>query len=202
MLDEIEKIINKHSGEQRGELIGFYKNIVSDTIESDSVLDKKKIILVLDLLKYIPSSEKQLFVSKVVNIKTFQVRTYILNTFDDDFQLEKEHFSKVSKWMLSVIEEVKNTFYNKKSDPLNIDLVTQFHEKFSEEIRLIFCSNERFNTAGNQLLIDVLKYFDSFEEAGNFKNELVGRIRRNFNPGKVFSNEKLNEIVENISETT
>lgn len=202
MLDEIEKIINKHKGEQRGELIGFYKNIVNETIEDDSMLDKKKIFLVLNVSKYLPENEKQLLISKIVNIKTFQIRTYILNAFDDNFQLEKAHFARVSKWMLCVIEEIKKTFYDyQKSVTLNAELAIRFHEKLCEELRLIFCSSEKFNTSGNQLLIDVLVYFDSFKEAGEFKNELIERIRRNFNPGKVFSKEKIDEIIKNIDKS-
>lgn len=200
-LKEIEKIINKHSGDQRAEIIGFYRKTINDAVENQSHIGSKLVHLVCDVSRYLPSSEKQLIWSKTINTKALQVRTFILNTFKSDFSIEKSHFSSFSEWMVVVIQDINNTFYEangKYPVPINKELVENFHKKLCEELRLIFCSNEKLNSAGNQLLIDLKKYFESFEGFEDEKSFLAERVRKNFNIGKAFTREKIDEIFDQI----
>ncbi|ELA41877.1 uncharacterized protein VICG_01061 [Vittaforma corneae ATCC 50505] len=202
-LKEIEKIINKHSGEQRAEIINYYKKMVDDAVESQSRIDSKLVRLVVDASRYLPSSERQLILDKTVNTKAFQIRTFILNTLKSDFSTEKSHFSSFSEWMVVAIQEISNTFYeanDKLPAPIDKELVENFHKKFCGELRLIFCSNEKFGSAGNQLLIDLKKYFESFEGFEDEKTFLTDRVRKNFNIGKAFTKEKINEIFGQIEQ--
>lgn len=203
-LKEIEKIINKCSGEQRAELVMFYKKSVENKLENATHINGQLIRLVCDVSRYLPSTEKQGILNKLMNIKTLQIRTYILNEFKDDFTTEKQHFASFSKWMIVLIDDISRAFYqenpdnNKRRVALDQKLAEDFHKKVLEEFKLVFCSNEKFNSAGNQLLIDLTRYFDIFEGFEDEKSYLMERVRKNFNTGKALTKEKIKETVLEI----
>lgn len=85
-----------------------------------------------------------------------------------------------------------------RNDKFLDSLIQNFHKKLCDEFKLIFCSNEKFNSAGNQLVLDIKKYFDSFEGFEQEKKSLMEKIVKNFNSNKILSNDKLDEIYNKI----
>lgn len=106
----ISEIIGKFEAEQRAELVDFYSSTVNEKLDDGKPLEIKKILLFLDLCKYLPSEERDAIVKKAVNIKVSQISGFVLENLKDDFTKEKTHFSTVSKWMTVVIKEIYNTF--------------------------------------------------------------------------------------------
>lgn len=193
-LEEIEKAINKFSGAQRAELIEYYRSLADEYITEDAKIDAKRIQLVCDISKYISPEEKNLLFKKVVDLKAAEVQTYVLNNFKTDFYIEKMHFSAFSGWVVALVKETKKTFYSRDGVHFNDELTEEFHKKVCKVLKLIFCSGDKFKSAGNQLILDLMKYFKSFPGFDEEKIHLLSRIRKNFEPGKILPKEKIEEL--------
>lgn len=202
-IKEIEKIINKHNGDQRIELINTYRKEVDNAIESAKAIRSQHIRLICSIMKFLSPSEKQQLISKVVNTKAYQVRTYILNNNNSDFSQEKEHFSSFSGWATALVKETEQTFYESEGgNAIDEEIAEIFQKKILDELKLIFCSSEKFNSEGNQLLLDLKKYMRSFKGAEREKEALEERVRKNFNFSKVFSTGKIEEVYKKILNST
>lgn len=194
-LDEISKLINRYEGEQRAELVDYYAQIVNEFLEDEKPINTPKIHLVVEVSKFLLADQRKSLMSKAINIKISQIRSYILEHFQEDFTTEKTHFSSISKWMHVLILEISKTF----NPPLVSDeIAIEFHKKLCEELSLVFCSCEKFNSAGNQLLLDLKAYFDVFQNVIKDRKLLLEKVSKNFLPNKCLTNERIEELYANI----
>lgn len=197
VLDEIDELINKFSGEQREEAVDFYVQLSREKLGARNIIGGKEIELLGRMTKYMPKQDRDELVDQVLNTKVVQARTFILDNFKDDFSGEKEFFSKISKWMVAVVDDIRETFDAEQDKDL--ELLQIFNARLCEEIALIFCSCEKFNSSGNQLLLDLLMYKDNLKNIVSFDFDgLVDRVRRNFNPGKALKMSEAQEIYDEI----
>ncbi|KAM0680265.1 hypothetical protein GINT2_001650 [Glugoides intestinalis] len=193
-LEEIEKAINKFSGAQKAELIAFYRSLADEYITEETRIDSKRIKIVCDISKYISVEEKNALFKKAIDIKAAEVQTYVLNNFKSDFYVEKAHFSAFSGWVMALVKEIKKTFYSSEGVLLDDELTEHFHKKICKVLKLIFCSGDKFKSAGNQLILDLMKYFKSFPGFDEEKRHLLSQIKKNFEPGKIMPKEKIEEL--------
>lgn len=197
VLDEIDELINKFSGEQREEVADFYIQQSREKLDGRSVMGRKEIQLLKHVTRYMVKQDREELTDQIINTKVIQARTFILDSLKDDFSEEKEFFSKSSKWAVAIVEDIRQTFDLSKDR--DVRLFQIFNDRLCEEIVLIFCSREKFNSSGNQLLLDLLMYGNSFRDVISFDfNSLVDRIRRNFNPGKALKTSEIQEIYAKI----
>ena len=195
VLEEIKNTISTFEGTQRAELIDFYYEIVKDKVENCKSIDSKRIDLILSVSNFVTPEERKSLMSKAINIKISQIRTFILENAKENFTAEKTHFSNISKWMQALIQEISNTF-----NPPRVSeaIAIEFHTKLIEELSLIFCSYEKFNSAGIQLLLDLNAYHDNFNACIKGKFSLYDKIKSNFLPGKCLPDAEIKEIYKNI----
>lgn len=197
VLDEIDELINKFSGEQREEAVNFYIQLSREKLTNRNAIRKKEIELLRRITKYMLKQDRDELVDQIINTKIVQARTFILDNFKDDFSRDKEFFSKISKWMMGVIEDIRETFCLEEEKDLT--LLQTFNSRLCEEMILIFCSCEKFNSSGNQLILDLLMYKNSLKDTISFDfDELIGRVRKNFNPGKALKMDEIQEIYDEI----
>lgn len=199
VLDEIDELINKFSGKQREEVVDFYIQLSRERFDSRSVIGRKEIALLSHITRYMIKHDREELTDQVINTKVMQARTFILDNIKEDFSGEKEFFSKFSRWTVAIVDDIKQIFDLRQDG--DVKLFQIFNDRLCEEIVLIFCSREKFNSSGNQLLLDLLLYKNNFKDALSFDFDgLIDKIRKRFNSGKALKANKIQEIYANMQQ--
>jgi hypothetical protein len=198
-LEEIKKIISGYEGKQRAELVDFYYKKVKEEIDNSKFIDSKRIQLIQDVSSFVTADERKALITRAIDMKIQQIRSFILENAKENLSETKIHFSNISKWMQIVIKEISITFH---PPFVSENVAKEFHSKLNEEFSLIFCSCEKFDSAGNQLLLDITAYYDHFSSQIKEKVSLYEKFRKNFLPDKALTDERIKEIYENIKKKT
>lgn len=163
-------------------------------------------------------------IDDVLNIKILQIRTIILEMMSSNYSLDKQYISKPERWFEWVIKDMKetiildnstndtnntnNTVSNSAIGAISTDIIIKYNKMLCKEIVIIFCSYEKFNSAGNQLILNILAYKDNIVNTlkNNYINKdvineveieivsLLNKIKSNFNKGKCLEMEKIEKI--------
>ncbi len=217
-LEEINKIIDNFHNEERNEIIRYYIKYGNEIIENPETISKKKILLFQDMLKYVNDEEKSDMINRIMELKTIQTRALILDLISSDYSLDRKYFSKPEKWIKVIIEDIYETFsvgnkenlfnaFKTKQDIINeassnYELLNIYIEKLSNEMKDIFCSCEKFNSSGNQLLLNIILYKEALKDhvLYNF-DELINSIIKRFNKGKNLELNKIYKIYDEYVKT-
>lgn len=158
--------------------------------KSKSPITNKEISLLLLVQKFTSPETFFHIREAVLNLKIKQIETFVLSSSKFDFFKSKKHFSKVSKWMKILVQDLKETFPGKEECGLFVLL----NSKLCDLLSKIFLSNEKFNSGGNQLLIDLLYYSVFFKDTCDITS-LIEDFRGNFEPTKAMPRSELERVV-------
>lgn len=196
-LEEIKNIIDKFKDNDRMELIKHYVNLAKEKLEDPVSIRKKKIALLRDCLQYIPVDDFDAFIDRVLDTKLLQTRALILDLIISNYSLEKHYISKPEKWIDAIFEDMFGTF-DLHDDR---DLLEIYNRKLCNEMKDIFCSCQRFNTAGNQLLLNMVAYKDKLSDYTKYDFDgLIRVFEERFNEGKKLPIEEIYRIYNEYKE--
>lgn len=194
-LENISKIINEFKNEEKKELISYYVKTGLETIENSKLIKNKQIKLFKHILTYIPEKDIDDIIENIIKIKIKQTRAEILDLVISDYSVERRYISKPEKWIETIVEDIYETFDLKKSTEdylITNKLASIYNEMLCNEIHHIFCSCEKYNTAGNQFLLNMVFYKESLINYVKYDFDSYFKIIiKRFNEGK---NMKIEEI--------
>lgn len=197
-LQEIDEIIGKFPESDRRALIDYFLEQAKLRLEDPTPIRRRKISLLRSCLAYIPSKGHGGFVDSVLNTKILQTRALILDLVCTNYSLEKQYIYKPEKWAELIVQDVRETFDLEE----DLDLFRIYNAKLCSEILGIFCSCEKFNSAGNQLLLNIVMYRDLLGGlAGYDFDAMLAKLLQRFNSNKSLPIERIESIYREHKET-
>lgn len=180
-LDEIGQIIEKFQGSQRGELARFYVETARKRLTDPIPIKRRKIYLLRHILIFSDKKEHAGLIEEALQAKTLQTRALILDLIASNYSLEQRNLYKPEGWLETIIRDVRDTF----SFPADQPLFRHYNSLLCREFEEIFISCQKFNTAGNQLLLNLITYKGAFSKHTPYDFDgLIARFTAQFNPNK------------------
>ncbi|KAI5148942.1 hypothetical protein ENBRE01_0635 [Enteropsectra breve] len=196
---EIEAIIGQFEDDHKKQLIEYYIEKASNKFAEQSPFKKQKMQLLLHTLKYVEKEAANEYIAKMMHHKIVQARTLILDLLNVNYAMEQEYIYKPEKWILSLIADIRDTFNLENYEELKIFKI--YNQALCEELIDIFCACERFNTAGNQLILDIYVYKEfTWEIIREDMKNVMHKLIANFNEGKFSGMSKIKELYEEYKE--
>ncbi|OQS55535.1 hypothetical protein EHP00_561 [Ecytonucleospora hepatopenaei] len=246
---EINEKILKFRKEEQIQLVKYYiDTALKKLTDNKTVFNNKKLILLLNILKYAKNEEsKKLLIQVGLSNKINNARTMILDLIDIDFSGEQKVFYRPDKWIGIVLKDILETFdyerilddnilkTNRGLEKINLTdekvmhakefiiekdekpeiksseieyKVVKFNDNIdSEDLLLcleiynkklcsafvnIFCSCDKFNSSGNQLLLNLVAYIDKMSFLNYDFYSFLRKIKMNFLENKSM---KMEDIV-------
>lgn len=125
-------------------------------------------------------------------IDTIDFKT-INDTFLTNYEKNKKINNNIESLNINELElkvEEFNNIYSEEDVILCLDL---YNEKLCKEFMDIFCSCDKFNTSGNQLILNFVAYIDKMSFLNYDFASFMQKIRQNFNENKAL---ELDKIIE------
>lgn len=179
-LQEIDDIISKFTGDDRLALSSYYVEISREKLEDPAPMKRQKICLLKDNLRYLPEKDHAKFVEEILSVKVLQTRALVLDLVCTNYSIEKQYIYKPENWIEAIVSDIFETF----DLPADRFLFEEYNRQLCDEILSIFCSCERFNSAGNQLLLNIVMYKDRVRGYTDYSfdamlKHLISRFNRN-----------------------
>lgn len=180
-----------------------YSNVKNHKKLIDEILSIKIIqirALILDLIttnysmeqQYIYKPEK--WMESIINdlFKTFNI---------SERQTENLSLNQSEKYADGESKSKKNQKLKKEYkldlDLQTIDILNLYNKKLCEEIILIFCSCEKFNSAGNQLILNIVMYIKTVGKYLDYDySDFIKKLYSRFNPDKAVPLIKIENIYD------
>lgn len=195
-LQEIDKIIERFSDAERAELARHYIVLSRERLHDPMPIGKLKICLLKSNLRYVPPDERVRYCDDVMATKMLQTRALVLDLIEMNYTLEKRCIYRPERWIEAIVADINDTFELSASEA-DAQLFEMYNSKLCDEIQAIFCSCERFNSAGNQLLLNIIAYKDRIGEYTRYNfNALIKRLASRFNEGKCMELKKIGAVYE------
>lgn len=194
---EVDAIIEKFTGDDRQALAKYYIEVSREKLEDPVPMKRQKMRLLKSNLRYLPEDDRPKFVGEMLGVKVLQIRALVLDLVSTNYSMEKQYISKPESWMEAIVADVFETF----DLPADRSLFEEYNRQLCDEILGIFCSCEKFNSAGNQLILNVVMYRDRVREHTDYDfDAMISRLTRQFNRGKCLGPAKIGEIYREHAE--
>ena len=189
ILADIVSVINRFSGEERDEITEFYVKEATRQIVDPRPIRKSKIMLMKHISQF--TDDPGALETRILHMKAIQTRALVLDLVTTNYSMEKRHISKPEKWILAILDDINRTF----SEEHDAKLLGRYNEFLCQEIEQIFCSCEKFNTAGNQLLLNMICYRDEMQKRVSYDfGRLLKKLSSHFNDAKRLSLDVIEQV--------
>lgn len=183
LLEEINEIIQKFEGDNKTKLVGFYVELVKTKLLNEKPFDRTKVLVLKDVLKYLKEDERNPYITEVFKSKVIQMRALVLDLVVVNYSVEKQHIARPERWIELLINDINSCFEIEDNEERGLFKI--YNELICDEIILLFCSYEKFNSGGNQLLLNIIAYQNAVEMYTDYDfSKMYDEIKRHFMAGK------------------